>query len=155
MPNQFKLSQSGLLKLPGEIRNTIWEMVLGNQTLHFNQLPHGFNLTACASHITEEKANKMAMAEHPDKMFFARDSEYSQRWAPSTNDELMDRHFNCDRAIAPIVTFDLLRVCRQMYGMPLALVYLADHSLDMPRQPLCLTARTHGPSTRPSHSRNS
>lgn len=116
MPNQFTLSQSRLLNLPGEIRNTIWEMVLGNQTLHFSDFD-GFSLTECVSHITEEKANQMADAEHPDKEFYGKDTESSKRWAPATNEELLLRHAECDLAPNPSVAFDLLRVCRQMYRL--------------------------------------
>jgi hypothetical protein len=122
MPNRFEPGQSRLLNLPGEIRNKIWESVLGNQTVHIHKVvrwdPYSWSLhnCLCVEEKSEDDAYAMATSNDPDKEYFEYKSEFFSKYAYKTNEALFDRHTMCTLCPAqPKLHLDLLRVCRQIY----------------------------------------
>src|SRR6266536_4560680 len=87
MPNQFQPSQSKLLSLPGELRNKIWEIVLGNRTIHIVSGVYDedtITLSVCESELSTAKAHKIFTSSNPDKEYFSTDTKHSARWASKT-----------------------------------------------------------------------
>src|SRR6266536_2257186 len=151
MPNEFKPGQSKLMDLPGEIRNNIWDLVLGNQDVHI-QPKHedSFELEyedsseleyedsselescLCVHEHSLEDAYEMATTEDPDKEYFGLESEASSKYAVKTNHALARPHYECDTFPGePTLSLNLslLRVCRQIYAEACHIPYSSNRFL--------------------------
>ena len=125
-------SQSPLLGLPAELRNQIYELVLGGELLHVDQDIYGFNITICQSQSAEMNAYKRFLNPSIDERAKIH-GKYSLEDYFTVGDEYhvdpcSSRHNpkGCYNFKTPSLHLSLLRVCKQIYDETRLVPYSAN-----------------------------
>lgn len=135
--NTLSNASSPLLKLPPEIKNSIYELVLGGNYIHVEAVkdkPHQYRLWQCAATVSDTAAQQDfdSSGELPAQKF--------------------DPHKNCswrwDPAFVPVhLSFDLVLTCREIYAEARDILYTTNTLSFQDPKLLCkfiLDASNHG-----------
>ncbi|OCL03702.1 hypothetical protein AOQ84DRAFT_392084 [Glonium stellatum] len=121
-------SQSPLLDLPAELRNRIYEFVLGGELLHVYRSSYrdtGFHITICQSQSAEANSYKRFMDPSIDERAKIT-SKYTRKVSLQNYFTVGDEYYvdpcssrhtrgECYNAGNPSLDLSLLRVCKQIY----------------------------------------
>ena len=130
---QRNASTSPLLKLPGEIREKIFSLVVGHQFIHLLYLPSrgGFRHTVCTAAVSEDEAYEEFMTGHTripsddsadyHSVTFKQRHKHCKSWSLEDvrfyNDEQQRsfRLMTAEERRKPMLDLRILGTCRQMY----------------------------------------